>query len=368
MRKASVWQIYKVFELVLGAVMLVSILVIFFKLTSSTASCKPNAQLFDNKYSAFSSNFLDDVNDNICGVVLDANSVIWTVYSHFLTSWVGVNSEIEALSIDLWGLGKYFCKTKSNVDYVDSVINNGDDFIELFKYELERCWKLMEGYDSSSSLPKENRNPLGKKGIFDCAELVYDFTINNEKGVTINELNAAISEKNACYEKIYSPSLSYIKWCVPRDKMIPFNGTELKYGVDKCYDYKEFDFKGDDFCFPAGFAACMLGEIDGYNYNNEEGIIDDSVVIDGRGKITISYFDDFDWGGYIFRQKGQDNYPACGGISVVNSYKSLGISSSSVSYLSSLFKEGTPEEKMMREILYSGSIKNNIVICYEKYD
>ncbi|PIU89331.1 hypothetical protein COS64_00915 [archaeon CG06_land_8_20_14_3_00_37_11] len=397
----------KIFLIVFGLIVIVALVVVLNKVTTPT--CSP-AKLFDKTgIVGFGGSFINSIYDGVCSAVLNANDAVWGAYSKMLLSLLGQRANVAAIGADLWGMGEFFCQSHSNFEYATgpegSAITSTEDFKELFAYEVERCWTMFEGITTE---PLENRNPLGKHVSFDCAEIIYDFTGGESNDyVTMAELYSKLSYLNDCGREYNAPckvsttqlsglgplagalgtaEINYLSenmmWCAPKDLMEEYWADNKSFAP-----YSSFDFSGatvDEFkcgsdslekddpdrlyvdssaCLPGSIAACSFSEISGYDSSSGD---DESLKIDGCGKIVITYYDYFNWQSFLTYQRTGDNYEACGHVDVFNNFepiiRKLPENWWEVSVIDLIL--GNAPEADIIGVRHA----NQILICYEKYD
>ncbi|MBN1923308.1 MAG: hypothetical protein JW791_00935 [Nanoarchaeota archaeon] len=398
--------IVKIFVMLFGVILIVLMATILNNVTNLT--CEP-VDLYsgENAVVGFGGGFVNGLYDSMCMTLIEANNAVWNAYANWFVGLIGQRGNVAGIGADLWGLASFFCVKHSNFEYATGpgvgAVTDTEVFKELFLYELERCWTMFEG-DTNQPLP--SRHPLGKNVYFDCAEIIYDFTIPTGPGefVSFGELTARLLYENSCGEQVNAPIssldreyctgsyfdagtgqyveggcvdyldlLAAIKWCAPKDEMIEYWGAEDNY----YREYEEFVSSGGSIitvdcplesitpknfvehrtyessaCFNYDAALCSFANVSGYNRRTDyEASNDGSTVIDGCGRIVISYIDYFDWGSIFAAQRAGDDYLTCGGLDVWNNFVALG-SDTWPSVGDNIFLYNT----------------DSIIICYEKFD
>jgi hypothetical protein len=293
--------IQKIFEIVLGALMIVLLFNIFSSVTQS--SCFPSELYSHEELTGFKTGIFDNVYDNFCNTFISMNSGVWQMYK----TWVGqtfASNILNGVSNTIWNGAKYFCKTHTNFDYAktgsDDAITDPQVLLEIILYESERCWNIFEGRNlNGTSLA--SRDPIPDLGYFPCAEIIYDFP----KGAYLNmsRIFERAEGKNTCGEalnmpKVFSSSKDSVFWCMPNDLAQDFWYDRFKdvktYDSGECTDVGyEFASISSSNCLSSKMALCSLGE--SYAYSSDSNSL---AVIEGAGKITVSYFDYYDWQTY----------------------------------------------------------------------
>lgn len=389
-------QTINYFLMIFGALMLVVLAVVLTGvLGGSTVSCVPEELYSDSEVVGFGGGLLDNVYDSACTSLLNANSAVWGLYKRIITGIIGQRENIASVSADLWGLARFFCRTNTNFEYVTQgsagAISSTEIFTQLFANQVERCWSMFEGQKDYNS----ERNPLGRRGMFDCAEIIYDFSDSGDY-VTLGQLYATLASENTCGAQRIIPIVesetllfgtiytNYIQWCAPKAKMHGYWNSTTHYSNPSYYlEPEEFEVSAGavdriscnlggsgvirpknvdadvDACMPFSYALCSLSYVDGYKNttlmpgHSTYTPNDDSTVIDNCGKIVISFFDYFSWGVFSSVEKNTDNYAGCGGLDVFNNFESFRIPGANIF--------------LDKYISVSGS-SDSIVICYERYD
>ncbi len=334
---------------------------IVFYATSST----PYPRDLNEPLKGFGNSVVSKIYDGMCSGALDMNSAIWTFYSNAIARMIVNKVGLGEFPFSLNGLVDTLCQTHSNSQYSTTetsvAIRDPEDFKTIFVYEVQRCWEMYEG---KTKEPQKYRNPIGSEGIRDCAEIIYDFP--EGESVSLAELYARLSLDSVNAPVRYNSETGEwsdnVMWCAPREKMEDYwyNGGYFNYPDEvrisgasvlslKCPDSGISRDKLElNSCLHFSDALCSFGGIEGYS----NGVGDDeSAVIDGRGRIVISYYDYFDWGGIVFKQRSSDNYITCGGNDVFNNFEKVHLASLSFS----------------NYLRYDKDKKNAIVICYERY-
>jgi hypothetical protein len=332
-------MIYKLFLITFGVV---GIFIVYLVFTSVTASsCYPDELYTHDETTGFKVGIFDNVYDSMCSSFADMNSGIWQFYKNSIVGISGGRTVVASFSDSIWNMGKVFCKTHTNYDYANiegnDAINDPEVFLELFLYESERCWNIFEG-KNSEQYAHSDRDPIANIGFFDCAEIIYNF--GEGESLSIDRINERINEKNTCSEQSNTPDYDNIYWCAPKDIM-------REYWTDFFYNgnlYLEGSLTSK---YYSAVSACVpYNEVNIPTYNGDQ-----VSVIDGKGKITISYFDYFDWDNFwgTNKNEGYDNYPACYYLNAFNNFEEIG-------------QFEFPEDN------YKDFDKNTLVICFEKYD
>ncbi|VVB75144.1 Uncharacterised protein [Candidatus Tiddalikarchaeum anstoanum] len=399
-----------VLGLVLSALILAIIAVAFVNV--STTTCAPTDLFTNSKVIGFGGGLIDGVNDGVCAALLNANNAVWGFYESMITGVLGQTENVGMIGSDLWGLASFFCKKHSNFNYVSKgsygPIDDPEVLRQLFAYEVERCWTLFEGMTNK---PLGDRNPIGKNGIFDCAEIIYNITY--KEPVTLGDIFAVFGSRNGCGAKRNAPVSLIRPLCIPLCSVFDTtNCTELCFDswflpyeesmlvctpYDKMWDYwngshsdnyytspSNLVIEGENervaslvsltcrdpstinehlqlhnldstACMPFSYALCSLGYVEGYHSKTAPN--DDSAVIDGAGKITISFYDYFNWGTLLSMQTASDNYKACGNVNVFNNFHPIRDNQVNIFDPGSW---GVNEYIGVRK-------QDSIVICYEKY-
>jgi len=349
-----------IFMMIFGIMFLVLILMLFGNISGS--ACVPNELLEQESLVGYGGNFIEKMYDNFCMTSLNINNGVWNFYDSLIGT-VFARPTLSSISMDLGGLIDIFCVAHSNQDYYSEnqnlgAVSDSETFKQLFAYELERCWTIFEG---KTNEPLDNRHPLGKKAIFDCSEII--FSLDEENSVSLAELYSSLLFDNSCGEKVNAPATysdgefdESIMWCVPKTLMEGYwNAMDSTYETPSSAEFSQSNSVlscGNDeqvgslynnemsACLPYEYAFCSLGSVDSYSSSTGD---DESALISGKGKITISYFDYFNWfalGSSIV----SDSYSACDYVEVFNDFKS----------------EDLWSWKPRRE--------NSILICYEKFE
>lgn len=392
----------KIFLIVFGLVVVVTLVVVVNNIGSTT--CVP--ELYGEGVIGFGGGFLNSIFDSLCLNVVDANNAVWNFYDNILSTAAGQRGNIAAIGADMWSMGRFFCQTHSNFDYASSstgaAIKSTETFKDLFSYELDRCWTIFEG---NTSRPLSDRHPLGKTAIHNCAEIIYDFSgFQDEDVPTLAELFAKLNYKNYCGDEFNAPLFlkeeerctydfdwdtflvsdpecedynavkDSIMWCAPKEEMEDFwvdnesyiqpskfritgpNVDKLECDTEPEIPKSERTYFKTSACIPYAEALCSFGEVDGYSFSDKES--DESTIIDGCGRIVISYFDYFDFATFLATQKNSDTYAACDFVNVFNDFEPIVLKESEKWWL---FDITPPEVIVPRE-------QNSILICYEKYD
>ncbi len=338
-----------------------------FRIIFFATSATPYPRDLNEPLEGFGNSFVARVYDGMCSGALDMNSAIWTFYSNAIASMIVNKIGLGEFPFNLNGLVDMLCQTHSNSQYSTSstapAITDPEDFKQIFTYEVQRCWEMYEG---KTKEPEKYRNPIGSEGIRDCAEIIYDFP--EGESVSLAELYARLSldSVNAPvrYDSESGEWSDNIMWCAPRDMMEDYwhqvnyfasSPDEISFSGASVISLKCPEGEGKDSldltsCLHFSEALCSFGSINGYSYGSGD---DESSVIDGRGRIVISYYDYFDWGGIVFKQRSSDNYISCGGNDVFNNFEKVDLSRLSLS--------------LSKYLRYDKDKKNAIVICYEKY-
>lgn len=392
-------MIVKLFSIIMGIVVLVSMVGVISNI--SAPQCVPSELYHDNSIQGFGGGFFDNIYDGMCSTMINANNAVWNLYETVLAGATGQRGNIATVGFDLWGLASFFCRTYSNFEYYSendaAAITETETFKQLFASQVERCWTLFEG---NTRVPLEDRHPLGKQGIFDCAEIIYDFS--GGQSVTMAELLATLIGPNMCGnprnvpvwdpntqdvnlysdhwmispdEPMANPGESII-WCAPKELMEDYwsyvtytdDFFETVDDVNYIYYPKEITIVGSSvetaeceledneydpiqlggYVSSSGLtyttAMCSFQQIYGGSGTDEN---DETAVISGKGRITISYFDYFDWGLFPNIERASDDYEACGNADVFNNFKDIG---------SNWYSEK-----------FSTRTSDSILICYEQF-
>lgn len=415
MRKSNL--VMKIFLILFGIIIILGGVIIINSIT--TSACMPTELFGEVGSVGFGGAFVNTLYDSLCNNVLNLNSAIWNFYSNQAVGWLGQEGTVERIGRAAWDMGGVFCKKHSNFDYATGetagAITSTENFKDLFVYEVERCWTMFEGIRTN---PKDDRHPLGKQAMFDCGEIIYDFTQSNS--VSLAELYARLSSTNYCGEDVNAPVeyvdnpdgsqslIEYMMWCAPLDEMAAYWFWNNYYmspesfqfsasSVDELtctYPDPNQDLPEDEqevmdrlqhpttACIPYTQALCSFAlgmpweyglnveDIDPYDLVEEEwfdessyplGSGDFSTIIDGCGKVTITYYDYFDWGSLFNKQETMDNYKACNYVEVFNNFDTLEVWDSSSNTYYKRYDDNSDEYYEIKE-------KNGILICYERYD
>ncbi len=379
--------VLKIFLMIFGVIMIALMAVILTNITNQ--ACSP-ADLFSGEDSVvgFGGTFINSLYDSMCSTFLEANNGVWNAYANWIVGVFGQRPSMANIAGDLWGLASYFCQTHSNFEYASSgsagAITDTQTFKELFLYEVERCWSMFQADEGDFGLlsSTDNRHPIGKNAIFDCAEIIYDFSEGGGGDyVSFAELLARLMYINSCgddvnapvrfYEDVEGPAIiDSMSWCAPKDFMEEYwSSTSKTYARASSLDFSGgsvFDLSCDSgsnpvestnyttsACMPYMYAMCSYSSISP-KYNNTLGYdpasSDESAVIDGCGRLVISFFDFFDWGALWWYQSNSDVYDSCDYLNIFNGFNIL--TGNDLNYNNDLWPRR----------------KNSIIFCYEKYD
>lgn len=292
--------IEKIFLIIFGVLVVVILFGILSKLATSS-SCEPKELFKEEDILGFGGGIFDNLFDTMCSSILDINSGIWGVYTKFAVELFGLKPALLGISNGLWGLGKIFCKSHSNFEYVNrqgsDAITDPEVFKDLFLYEAERCWNLFEG-KNLGGLSEFDRNPIANVKFFQCSEIIYSFPAG--QSLNLKELYDRLYMKNTCGYPTNIPKhdperfnieKGEIQWCVQKDMLADYwwdKDAKLgKYDGTSC----ELITKGvidSTSCLGMKNAMCSLGQV--YTYSQDANNI---WQIEGTGKISIYYYDQF---------------------------------------------------------------------------
>ncbi|MFA5333713.1 MAG: hypothetical protein WC376_04430 [Candidatus Nanoarchaeia archaeon] len=297
---ASIFDlIQKIFEILLGILMIVLLFNIFSSVTQS--SCVPSEIYAHDELTGFRTGIFDNVYDNVCNTFLTMNSGVWQMNKKYFARQY-LSNILNTVSNTIWNSAKPFCKTHTNLDYASSessdAITDPSILLELILYESERCWNIFEGR-SLEGQSLDNRDPLPLQAYFHCAEIIYDFP--KDIYLNMSDIFERIEGQNSCGQpsnipKVFSSNEDSLFWCIPKDLTEDFWFDNFKkvgtYYSGQCI-VGDSPSASSDYCFSSQRALCSLD----YSYVYESAF-NSLAVIEGAGKITISYFDYYDWNKY----------------------------------------------------------------------
>ncbi|MDD5499804.1 MAG: hypothetical protein PHT91_02935 [Candidatus Nanoarchaeia archaeon] len=292
--------IEKIFMILMGILVVVILFGIFSNLNKQ--SCEPAELYSHEEVTGFGGGVFDNMFDTVCSSILDINSGLWGAYTSTAASFSGLRPVLSSISNGIWGLGKIFCKTRTNSDFVEragrSAISDPEVLKELLLYEAERCWNIFEG-KNLGGLSDSDRNPIANIKHFECAEIIYDLPPGEY--LSLKDIYESIYLKNSCGEERnipknprqafndeYNSSKGEIQWCVQKELLEDYWFNKFaqagSYNGIEC-EYNDKSSTDSSACLSTTNAMCSLGKINGYEED------DDVLVINGFGRIAIYYYD-----------------------------------------------------------------------------